>query len=261
MQTSPTPDHQPENTQPETTGQKERHHHSSSVLQMVETVLMAAVVLATLLTMWNPHGVFSSQSPIAILPTPVNLDEVAPASIMRVGIQSGHYKHNEGNVCPDGIREVDVAYVIANKTSMLLAVSGITVEILNEYDLRLINYKADALISIQTGSCTDTSAAISGFKIGTSLSTVIPDKVNLLAACLAEQYQLNTGLAFRYRVITDDEIESHTFLDVNPQTPVVMIEAGSLAVDRAILIDGADRAANGIAAGIICYLKNQHLID
>lgn len=261
MQNSPTPDHQSEDTQPDPTDQKTRHYRSFGVLQMVETVLMSAVVLATLFTLWNPHGIFFSQSSIAILPTPVNIDELSPAPTVRVGIHSGHYKHNEGNVCPDGIREVDVAYVIANKTSMLLAVSDITVEILNEYDLRLINYKADALISIQTGGCTDTSAAISGFKIGTSLSTTIPDKVNVLAACLAEQYQLNTGLTFGYRVIGEDEIESHTFLDVNPQTPVVMIEAGSLAVDRAILIDGADRAANGIAAGIICYLKNQQLID
>ena len=127
--------------------------------------------------------------------------------------------------------------------------------------MRLINYKADALISIQTGSCTDASAAISGFKIGTSLSTANPDKVNLLAACMGEQYQLNTGLTFGYRMIANDEIDSHTFLDVNSLTPVVMIETGSLAVDRAILIDGADRAANGIAAGILCYLKSQQLIE
>ena len=233
-----------------------------SVFRMVEMVLMAGVVLATLFTMWNPHGLFSSESIVSILPTPVNLEQSDfPSRTVRVGIQSAHYEHNEGNVCPDGIREVDVAYVIANKVNLLLASSGVSVEILNEYDLRLINYKADALISIHTGSCTDASAAISGFKIGTSLSSQNIEQVNILSACLAEEYMLNTGLAFGYRVIADDEIESHTFLDVNPQTPVLLIETGSLAVDRAILIEGADRAANGIAAGILCYLKNQKLID
>ena len=260
MQTSPAPNPVDE-TQQEILDNKTTPRRSLNIPQMVKTVLLVGVVLATLFTMWNPHSVFSAKSPIAILPTPVNIENAsAPVNTVRIGIHSGHYKHDEGNVCPDGIREVDVAYVIANKTSLLLAASGITVEILNEYDLRLINYKADALISIQTGSCTDASAAISGFKIGTSLSTPNLDQVNALSACLAEEYQLNTGLMFGYRVVTDDEVDSHTFLDVNPQTPVVLLETGSLAVDRAILIDGADRAANGITAGILCYLKSQQLI-
>ena len=68
------------------------------------------------------------------------------------------------------------------------------------------------------------------------------------------------GLAFNYQVIPDDQVNSHTFLDINPQTPAVQIETGSLVVDRGILLEGSDRAANGITAGILCYLKNQGLI-
>ena len=47
---------------------------------------------------------------------------------IRIGIQIGHYKHNEGFTCPDGIKEVDINYVIANKISLLLGASQIATE-------------------------------------------------------------------------------------------------------------------------------------
>ena len=234
--------------------------NSNIVFNMVQTVISVAVVMATLFTLWNPHGLFVPKA--AILPTPVSIGQNAEGqqAPIRVGIQVGHYKHNEGYTCPDGIKEVDVDYIIANKVSLLLAASGITVEVLDEYDIKLINYKADALVSIHTGSCTDPSAAVSGFKIGTGANNTDITRTNVLAACLAEQYQQNTNLVFNYTVITQDQPVSHTFLDINPQTPIVLIETGSLAVDRDILIDQSDRSANGITAGVLCYFKNEGLI-
>lgn len=233
----------------------------NSTVHIVQTIVLWAFVLATLFTFWNPHSLFSSQASISFLPTPANASgSTASNRSIRIGIQIGHYKHNEGYMCPDGIREVDIDYVIANKVSLLLSASQINVDVLNEYDLNLINYKADALVSIHTRSCTDASAAASGFTIGTSISTKEVDKTNNLAACLAEQYSQNTGLAFNYQVIPDNQVNSHTFLDINSQTPVVQIETGSLVADRAILLEGSDRAANGITAGILCYLRGQGLI-
>jgi N-acetylmuramoyl-L-alanine amidase len=240
---------------------KKESPRSFSILRMIRSVILVAVTMATLFTFWNPHSFFSSQNSIAFLPTPANAGSNSTAlNQIRIGIQIGHYKHNDGFVCPDGIKEVDVDYVLANKVSLLLGASQITAEVMNEYDLNLLNYKANALISIHTRSCTDPSAAASGFTLGTSVSAKETEKTNALAACLAEQYSSNTGLVFNYQVIPDDQINSHTFLDINPQTPAVQIEAGSLAVDRGILIDGSDRAANGITAGILCYLKSQGLI-
>jgi len=82
MQTLPMPDHQAEDIQAEHPVKRGSQHRSFSIFHMVETVLMVGVVLATLFTMWNPHGVFFSQSSIAILPTPVNVEnEFAPASM------------------------------------------------------------------------------------------------------------------------------------------------------------------------------------
>lgn len=256
------PDLPPEEIEPQAPARKRANPRSHSVLHMVRSVIIAAVAMATLFTFWNPHGFFSSSNSTVLLPTPANAGS-SPASTSRilVGIQVGHYKHNEGFTCPDGIKEVDVDYIIANKVSILLGASQIATEVLNEYDLNLINYKADALVSIHTRSCTDPSAAASGFNIATSISAKETEKTNNLAACLAEQYAKNTGLAFNYQIIPDDEVNSHTFLDINPQTPAVQIETGSLAVDRGILMEGSDRVANGITAGILCYLKNQGLIS
>jgi N-acetylmuramoyl-L-alanine amidase len=240
---------------------KEPKQRTSSVLSMVRTVILWAVVLATVFTFWNPHSLFTTQASVAFLPTPANAANGSTGNrAIHVGIQAGHYKHNEGYTCPDGIKEVDIDYVVANKVSLLLGASQILVDVLNEYDLNLINYKGDALVSVHTRSCTDAQAAVSGFTLGTSISAKETDKTNGLATCLAEQYNQNTGLTFNYQVIPDNQVNSHTFLDINQQTPAVLIETGSLAVDRAILIEGSDRAANGITAGILCYLKSQGLI-
>lgn len=238
-----------------------KNPRSYSIVRMVQTIVLWAFVLATLFTFWNPHSLFASQANVSFLPTPANAAGAnANNRSIRIGIQVGHYKHNEGFTCPDGIREVDIDYVIANKVSLLLGASQIAVDVLNEYDLNLINYKAAALVSIHTRGCTDASAAASGFTIGTSISAKETEKTNNLAACLAEQYSQNTGLAFNYQVIPDNQVSSHTFLDINSQTPAVQIETGSMVADRAILMDSSDRAANGITAGILCYLRGQGLI-
>lgn len=261
MENPPNPDQPMEETETRITPPKKRNPRVYSVLRMVQSVIMIAVVMATLFTFWNPHGFFSPQNSIGLLPTPANAGSgSSSAKSIRIGIQVGHYQHNDGFTCPDGIKEVDVDYVIANKVSLLLEASQITTNVLNEYDLNLINYKADALVSIHTRSCTDPSAAVSGFTLGTSISAKDADKTNTLAACMAEQYTNNTGLTFSYQVIPDDQVTSHTYLDINPQTPAVQIETGSLAVDRSILLEGSDRAANGITAGILCYLKSQGLM-
>jgi len=258
MEESPIPTPPIEENVPPPTPPKPPKTVEMSVARMVQTVISVAIVMATLFTLWNPYRMFSSQ--VTVLPTQANQTQVAETVPARVGIHVGHYKHNEGFQCPDGIKEVDVNYVIANKVSLLLAASGIMVDVLQEYDLKLINYKADALVSIHTRSCTDPSAAQSGFSIKNSLSSTNVDKANTLAACLGEQYQLNTGLIFQYEPINEQDPSSHIFVDINAQTTSALIETGSLAVDRGVIIGSSDRAASGITAGILCFLKAQQLI-
>jgi len=259
MEESPIPTPPIEENVPPPTPPKRYKTAGMGVARMVQTVISVAIVMATLFTFWNPYRIFSSQ--ITILPTPANETHVAETVPIQVGIHVGHYQHNEGFQCPDDIKEVDVNYVIANKVSLLLAASGIMVDVLQEYDLKLINYKADALVSIHTRSCTDPSAAQSGFYIRNSLSSTNVDKANTLAACLGEQYQLNTGLVFQYEPINVQDPSSHIFVDINTQTPAVLIETGSLAVDRGVIVGSSDRAASGITAGILCFLKAQQLMQ
>lgn len=259
MEEYPNPTPPIEENVPPPTPSKQPQKVEMSVARMVQTVISIAILMATLFTLWNPYKMFSSQ--ITVLPTPANKMQNTVTAPIRVGIHVGHYRHNEGFQCPDGIKEVDVNYVIANKVSLLLAASGIMVDVLQEYDLKLINYKADALVSIHTRSCTDPSAAQSGFFIKNSLSSTNVDKANTLAACLGEQYQLNSGLVFQYEPINEQDPSSHIFVDINAQTTAVLIETGSLAVDRGVIISSSDRAASGITAGILCFLKAEQLIQ
>ena len=49
---------------------------------------------------------------------------VAPARSTRIGIVAGHWKHDSGAVCPDGLQEVDINLDIAHRVVSLLALAG-----------------------------------------------------------------------------------------------------------------------------------------
>jgi hypothetical protein len=126
-----------------------------------------------------------------------------------------------------------------------------------EYDLKLLNYEGAAFVAIYSGSCVDDPLPASGFKIGGSYSAKNPDQIDQLATCISKEYQTATGLPFTYEVINAESASYHIFRDVSGNTPAVRLEMGSLKTDRKILVDQADKTADGIVAGIICYLKGQ----
>jgi N-acetylmuramoyl-L-alanine amidase len=51
----------------------------------------------------------------------------------------------------------------------------------------------------------------------------------------------------------------HAFGEINPDTPAAIIEVGFLNLDREFLMKKPDLAAQGIAQGILCYVRNEDI--
>jgi N-acetylmuramoyl-L-alanine amidase len=75
---------------------------------------------------------------------------------------------------------------------------------------------------------------------------------------MMNRYDADTGLDY-INLVTDDMTKYHTFDEVNTSTPVIIMEAGYLNLDKEFLTKQADKAASGITEGILCYLRNQPL--
>ena len=73
--------------------------------------------------------------------------------VPRIGIIAGHSASDSGAMCPDGLQEVDVNLDIARRVVALLVQYGWTADLLEEFDVRLNGYQADALLSIHADSC------------------------------------------------------------------------------------------------------------
>jgi len=143
-----------------------------------------------------------------------------------------------------------------NKAHPHLEEKDFQVHVFPEFDLDLLNYKADAFVAIYSGSCLHDPLPASGFKIGTSLTAEDNDNVNNLAVCLAENYQSNTRLPFSYEIIHPDHPSYHIFRDIHASTPVVLIEIGAMSTDRNVIIGQSNTVVEGIAAGIQCFIDS-----
>jgi N-acetylmuramoyl-L-alanine amidase len=95
-----------------------------------------------------------------------------------VGIVSGHKGYDPGAVCPDGLTEVQINHAIAVEVVSLLRRKHIRADLLDEYDERLTDYQAEALVSIHSDSCNISGA--SGYKIARVTDSVIPEAEDLL---------------------------------------------------------------------------------
>jgi N-acetylmuramoyl-L-alanine amidase len=173
----------------------------------------------------------------------------------RIGIVAGHWQHDSGAVCEDGLQEVDINLDVAQRVVALLAQSGFDAEILAEFAPELTNYQGTALISIHTDSCSVPEAT--GFKVAHVSASVVPETEDRLVACLIERYNQATGLPFHRNSITFDMTEYHAFYEIAPETPAAIIEIGFMAADRQLLTKKPDRVALGIVNGIKCFVENQ----
>ena len=184
-------------------------------------------------------------------PTPTHNPSPTPGSF-RVGIVSGHWKYDGGAMCPDGTLEVDINYQIAVEVVKLLKEKGYKVDLLAEFDPLLQGYEADALVSLHSDSCIP---GASGFKAARAWNSFIPEVEDRLVGCLYEEYGSVTGLQPHQWSITPDMHGYHVFGEVAPATPAAIIEMGFMADDAELLRHRQDTVAQGIVAGIECFLE------
>jgi N-acetylmuramoyl-L-alanine amidase len=169
------------------------------------------------------------------------------------GIVAGHWQHDSGAVCPDGLSEVEINLSVAQQVAALLSRAGYRAEILAEFSPKLEGYRAIALISIHADSCNVPDA--SGFKVARVSSSLMPELEDLLVTCLIDRYGSATGLRFHRNSITYDMTEYHAFYEIAPETPAAIIEIGFMDADRTLLTKKQDVVALGIVNGLKCFVE------
>lgn len=228
-------------------------------------VFGVAFLLATLFTAWTPGESpfepldFSSLAPVSSTSSPQAISPATPRSKPLIGIVAGHWKNDSGAVCTDGLREVDINLNIATLVQKLLVAEGIDVEILQEFDTKLTNYQASALVSIHADSCDFINNQATGFKVAAAMGTKYPELASRLTACLRSRYAESSKLPLHSMSVTPDMTSYHAFGEVNPFTPAAIIETGFMNLDRQFLTQTPEIAATGIARGVICFVRNESI--
>jgi N-acetylmuramoyl-L-alanine amidase len=265
MENSDVPDQKPPRSKTRRISRSHGDTAKFSLFRALQTVLGTGILLATLFTLWTPSNLFSGQvfntmllalqtsEGIEVTPTPASSN-----NLPRVGIVVGHWKTQSGAVCADGLTEQQLNLRIGTLVMQYLTKQGYQVDLLEEFDERLVQYKALALVSIHTDTCEFIGDDATGFKVAPALSNSYPEKADQLTDCLVDQYASITGLKYQVNKVTEDMTSYHTFYEVNSITPVVVIDAGYLNLDRQFLTEQTDKVAAGIAEGILCYLNGNY---
>jgi N-acetylmuramoyl-L-alanine amidase len=255
-----------ESNPPETP--KKEHRFLSDTFKILMGVIAVAVVVATIFTAATPVSLmtgdvsnilaeaisFSEATPTSEWPTPT------PRPRPRVGIVAGHWgnDNDKGAVCPDGLTELDVNLEVATLVQQKLLEAGYDVDLLQEFDPILQDYRALALVSIHADSCDYVNNLATGYKVASSMGTRRTERTQRLTSCLRYRYEEATGLQ-PHNSITEDMSSYHTFDEINIDTPAAIIETGFLNLDRQILTQEPDRIAAGISNGILCYIHNENI--
>ena len=236
--------------------------------QILSTVISAAFVVATLFSLWMPGTLLENnlQGNLAnalISPeettTPNAIVGEKPADFPadKIGIVVGHRGNDTGAVCTNGLTELEINSNIASYLQQKLVEDGYTVELLDEFDPRLSNYEAPALISIHADSCDYVNDSATGFKVAAALSSKDQESTSRLVSCLSDRYASITGLRYHYQSVTPDMTYYHAFTEINPYTTAAIIEVGFMNLDQEILTLKPDLLAEGIQQGLLCYLKGE----
>ncbi|HJO90183.1 MAG TPA: N-acetylmuramoyl-L-alanine amidase, partial [Anaerolineales bacterium] len=120
-------------------------------------------------------------------------------------------------------------------------------------------YSASALVSIHADSCDYINEQATGYKVTASLETQIPVESNRLVSCLISHYEAITKMNFHAGSITFDMEYYHVFRELNAKTPAAIIEVGFMNLDRDILTNNSSTVAQGVANGILCYVRDERL--
>lgn len=240
----------------------------SDTFKMLIGVIAVAVIAATIFTAATPVSLLTGDVS-NILAEAISFAESTPTSEWptatprprpRIGIVVGHWGNNNdrGAVCSDGLTELDVNSEVATLVQQRLKEEGFDIDLLQEFDPLLQDYRALALVSIHADSCQYVNELATGYKVASSMGTRRPESTGRLTSCLRYKYESVTGLQ-SHNSITEDMSSYHTFDEINEDTPAAIIEIGFLNLDRQILTQEPDRIAAGITDGILCYIHNESI--
>jgi N-acetylmuramoyl-L-alanine amidase len=233
----------------------------------LQIVTFIAFVLATLFTLWTDPGMlpeglvnsFTFAQPASVTGTPGVVPTPTLSGVPMIGIVAGHKGNDSGAVCGDGLTEASVNETVAYLVQKNLVDRGYRVDVLNEFDPTLENYRASVLVSIHADSCDYINDQATGFKVSAALANPNPDRAARLTACLKNRYAQVTGLSL-HTSITIDMTSYHAFAEIHPDTTAAIIEIGFLNLDRELLTQKSDIVAKGISDGVLCYINNEDLI-
>lgn len=201
-------------------------------------------------------SVHMTPTPEGSLPTPTAL----PAA--KIGLVAGHWGHDSGTVCGpelNNTNEVDINLRIANLVQQQLVKEGYQVDLLEEFDKRLFQYQAMALVSIHNDSCEFVNNEATGYKVAAAPDSPYPEKAKRLTDCLTKRYGDATGMLFHPNTITPDMTSYHAFNEIHSSTTAAIIETGFLNLDYTKLTTQTEAVAAGVASGILCYIRNEPL--
>ncbi len=254
---------------------RRREHHrrtraaaTSGFLRTLFVVLVSTGLAATVLTWFtdpqflNPAVVRGLQANEAVLiASGTTTGKIAPTVaatpnwLHRIGIVSGHRGPNNdpGAVCEDGLREADINFEVAQRVVMSLRARNYVVDLLDEFDSRLDNYRAAALLSIHANDCQDYGEYVSGYLVAKAAARPEGGIDAYFAECLAFHYEQLIPLERRY-TLTRDMTHYHTFREIYPLTPAAIIELGFMRADRRLLTEEPDLLAQALVNGILCLL-------
>jgi N-acetylmuramoyl-L-alanine amidase len=201
-------------TPPNKPGKQTRSLFSFTMLALFTIGTLAGFQLFGAELVASPSVLVETQSPpeIQIKPVVGTAPTVGAVKVSRVstiddpnaplvGIVAGHKGYDPGAVCPDGLTEAEINYAVALEVTGLLERRGVRTDLLDEFDDRLTEYEADALVSIHSDSCIP---GLSGFKVARVTESEIPEAEDLLVTCLNEEYGTYTGLTQHPASITDN---------------------------------------------------------
>jgi N-acetylmuramoyl-L-alanine amidase len=236
------------------------------IIRSFMVVIIAAGLMATIFTWLTPPQFLANQ-----VKTDLSIAQAAqqgtlvpkglptPNWLKRVGIVSGHrgpqVPPDPGAVCPDGLTEASINFAVAQLVVDNLRGRGYTVDLLDEFDPRLDNYQAAALVSIHANTCKNFGEVVSGFLVAAAASRASArGNDDILVDCVARYYAPASHLE-RRQGLTVDMTDYHTFREIHPLTPAAIIELGFLLADRPILTEHQIDLAQGITSGILCFLE------
>lgn len=231
--------------------------------RVLSRALTLALVVATLFVAFTPGALSGGLSDqLNLLLTPQMEQDLLPGGTPRprikIGIVAGHWGNDSGAVCENGTTEVDVNLRIATLVQQKLTALGFETDLLEEFDPRLQNYQAAALISIHNDSCVYINDQATGFKVARAMSARDQNLAGRLEACLRDRYQRRTGLPW-HNSVTNDMTLYHAFDEVSADTTAAIIETGFLNLDYRILTENTDQVATGVVEGILCFINNENI--